>query len=262
MSALATLARRDFQLARSYRLAVPHDIGWGVVELLIYFFISRVVGSPDESLGTAPSYFAFALAGILMGLVIGSSTGEIAARVREEELTGTLELVVAQPVRSAELALGYAAFPIAFALARVALYLTIAVVFLDVPAGEADWVGVAAVLVASALAFLALGVVAAAATVVFKRGGTIAELVIFGMTFVSGALFPIAALPAWLEPVGNAMPTRFAFDGLRDALYGGRGWSAEVGILLAMALVAVPAALWLFDRAIARAKRDGSLAQY
>lgn len=262
MNTFLTIARRDLSLKRSYRLALVHDLFWGIVQLFVYFFISRVVGTPEEDLGAAPSYFAFALAGILMGLVIGSVTSEIADRIREEELTGTLELVVAQPVRNAELALGYAAFPIAFALARVVLYVGIAIVFLDLPAGGTDWIGVAAVLLAAAAGFLALGIVAAATTVVFKRGGRIADLGIFAMIFLGGALFPVAALPGWLEPLGHVMPTRFAFDGLRDALFAGEGWLGEVAALGAMAAVAVPTSLWLFDRALARAKRDGSLAQY
>lgn len=262
MSTFLTLARRDLLLTRSYRLALPYDIGWGIVELLIYYFISRVVGAPEESLGAAPSYFAFALAGILMGLVIGSATSDIADRIREEQLTGTLELVIAQPVRVVELALGYAAFPITFALARVALYTLICIAFLGLPAGEADWIGVVAVLLASAAGFLALGIVAAAVTVVYKRGGTIAELGIFGMTFLGGALFPVSALPGWLEPIGNVMPTRLAFDGLRDALYAGEGWLLDVAALAGIAMIAVPASLWLFARALERAKRDGSLAQY
>jgi ABC-type multidrug transport system permease subunit len=262
VSTLATLARRDLLLARSYRLAIAYDIGWGVVEVIIYFFISRVVGAPEEELGAAPSYFGFALAGILMGLVIGSATSAIAQRIREEELTGTLEMVVAQPVRSDALALGYATYPIAFALLRVFLILTLAVAFLDLSAAEADWVGVAVVMVASAAAFLGLGVVAAAATIVYKRGGTIAELGIFAMIFLGGALFPFSALPDWLEPVGRVVPTRFAFDGLRDALFAGEGWGGDVLALLAIAALAIPASLWVFGRALERAKRDGSLSQY
>ena len=262
MSTFLTLARRDLLLTRSYRLALPYDIGWGIVELLIYYFISNVVGAPDEDLGAAPTYFAFALAGILMGLVIGSATGDIAERIREEELTGTLEMVIAQPVHATRLALGYAVFPVAYALVRVVLYVLVAVVVLDLSADDADWIGFAAVLLASALGFLALGIVAAAVTIVFKRGGTIAELGVFAMTFLGGALFPVSALPGWLEPLGKVMPTRFAFDGLRDALFAGSGWAAEVAILLAIALVALPASLWAFAGAIERAKRDGSLAQY
>ena len=48
------------------------------------------------------------------------------------------------------------------------------------------------VLVAATVAFLPLGVLAAAATVVFKRGQNLVGVAIFAMTFVGGALFRLA----------------------------------------------------------------------
>ena len=262
MRIVAAFALRDLLLLRSYRFALAYDLGWGVAQLLVYYFISRLIGVPTEDLGAAPSYFEFVVAGIFGTLVLGAATSEIGERIREEELTGTLEMVVAQPVRSALLALGYAGFPITFALVRVLLYLLVAILFLDFAAADADWVGVAAVLIASAASFLAIGIVAAAVTVVYKRGGRIAGLAIFAMTFFGGALFPISALPSWLEPVGRAMPTRFSFDGLRQALFAGEGWLRDVAALSGVSVVALPLSLWIFSLAIERAKRDASLAQY
>jgi len=124
-----------------------------------------------------------------------------------------------------------------------------------------SWLGVVVMFAASSAAFLALGVLAAAATIVFKRGGTVVGVAIFAMTFAGGALFPLGVLPGWLETIGKAMPTRFAFDGLRGALFGG-GWGTEAAALAGISAVAVPISVWLFDLALERAKRQGSLAQY
>ena len=117
-------------------------------------------------------------------------------------------------------------------------------------------------LLAAALAFLALGILAAAATVVFKRGERIVGVMIFAMTFAGGAMFPLGVLPGWLEAIGKAMPTRFAFDGMRAALYGGGGWGSDAAVLIGIAVVAIPLSFWLFSLALDRAKRNGSLAQY
>jgi len=250
MKTVAAFAGRDFLVLRSYRFALASDFGWGVVNLLVYFFISRLIGLPVEDLGAAAGYFEFVVAGIVASLVLGAVTTETSDRIREEELTGTLEIVVAQPVRAELLALGYAAFPVMFALVRVLLYLVIAITFLDFDAASADWIGVGAVLLASAAGFLALGIVAAAVTIVFKRGGRVADLAVFAMTFLGGALFPISTFPSWLEPLGRMMPTRFAFDGLREALFAGEGWLNDVAVLGGVAAVALPLSLWIFDRAV------------
>ena len=44
-----------------------------VIDLVLYFFISRVVGISAADLGSAPSYFAFALVGVLMSLMSATS---------------------------------------------------------------------------------------------------------------------------------------------------------------------------------------------
>ena len=249
MTALAAIARRDFVLRRSYRLAFGADLVFVVVDLLLYYFISDVVGPvPAADLGGAPSYFAFAVSGIVMSLVLMSATADITNRIREEQLTGTLELLCVQPVRTWQLGYGTASFPLAFALVRAAAYLVIAVIALDLPTDSTDWPGVAAMLLTASMAFAPIGVLGAAATIVFKRGGAIAGLLVFAMTFVSGALFPLSLLPEWLQAIGRAMPTRFAFDGLRAALFENGGWETDAVVLLVIAVVAAPISVWILAR--------------
>jgi ABC-2 type transport system permease protein len=94
------------------------------------------------------------------------------------------------------------------------------------------------------------------------RGQSISALIIFGMGFLGGAFFPVSVLPDWLEPVASIVPPRYAFDGLRAALYEGHGWWGDLLVLLAFSVVMVPVAVWLFERALHHGRRAGSLAQY
>jgi hypothetical protein len=68
-------------------------------------------------------------------------------------------------------------------------------------------------------------------------------------------------LPGWLEPIAEVMPTRFSFDGLRDALFGG-SWSGDVAVLCLFAVGLLPPALWAFAASLRAAKRSGSIAEY
>ena len=263
VTAILALSRRDFLTARSYRLPFIADVTWGVIDLVLYYFISKIVGPiPAADLNGAPSYFAFALAGILLSLMIGSATDEIAGRIRDEQLTGTLELLCAQPLRTGALAAGYSAFPFAYAAARITVYLVIAIAALGFDTASTDWLGVIVMFLVSGLSFSVLGILAAAAVVVFKRGEIVVTAAIFAMTFVSGALFPISVLPDWLQPIGEVMPTNFAFSGLRDALFVGSGWGSDALVLLAMGIVGLPLAALAFERAIRHARRRGTLAEY
>ena len=260
---LVALARRDFQIRRSYRVAFVLDLVLGLLNVVIYYFISRTfVDAETADLGAAPTYFAFALVGIAITTVVAATTSEVSAVIRQEQLTGTLEALVTQPVSPAQLSLGIAVLPAMFAVVRVALYLVIAALWLGVDLGGARWDGFFAVLAATALAMVAIGVLSCAVVLVVKRGEIIVAMVVFGMGLVGGAFFPVSVLPSWLEPIGRVVPTRFAFDGARGAIFSGSGWADDVAYLLLFAVVMLPLSLVLFVQALTVARRTGSLGQY
>src|SRR5215218_10283001 len=122
LSAVLALMRRDYLIRTSYRLVLVLDLFIGVLDVLIYYFISETFkGGVTASLGAAPSYFAFALVGIAVTAVVTATTSGIAAGVRDEQLTGTLEALVTQPVSAAEMAVGMCGMPFALATFRVGL---------------------------------------------------------------------------------------------------------------------------------------------
>jgi ABC-2 type transport system permease protein len=263
LRAIVALVRRDFLIRASYRAMLVLDLVIGLLDVLIYYFISETFqGAATTSLGAAPTYFAFALVGIAVTTVVSATSGGIAMRVREEQLTGTLEALVTQPVTTLEMSIGMCGLPFLLASFRVGLYLLLGGALLGVDFSEADWVGFLIVLTATGTAMSSIGIVTAAAVVVVKRGYTIAAVLVFGMGLLGGAFFPISVLPDWLEPVGKVVPLRFAFDGLRQALYIGSGWETEALVLIVITLTAIPMAVWLFSRAILYGRRSGSLSQY
>jgi ABC-2 type transport system permease protein len=262
LSAVAALVRRDFLIRTSYRLALVLDFFIGVLDLVVYYFISQTFeGGATASLGTAPSYFAFALVGIAVTAVVTATSSGIGVGIRDEQLTGTLEALVAQPLSAIEMAIGMCGMPFVLASFRVGLYLIVGGALFGVDFGDANWLGLLLLLTATAMAMSAVGIATAAAVMVIKRGQSISALIIFGMSLLGGAFFPVSVLPDWLEPLASIVPTRFAFDGLRAALYGG-GWVDDWVVLLGFSAVTVPAAIWLFKRALLHGRRAGSLAQY
>jgi ABC-2 type transport system permease protein len=262
--AIAAIVQRDYQLARSYRLAFGMDLLLGFANLILYFFISRTFTGVDRTaeLHGAPSYFAFAVVGIVITVVMTAASTSLAMRIREEQLTGTLEALVVQPLSSFELAVGLVGFPFLFAMVRALAYLGIAWAWLDVDLARADWSGVALVFLTAGLALTSLGIALGAIVLVIKRGDVLASLAVFALGLISGSLFPISVLPDWLEPLAKISPLRFAFDGLRSALYRGGGWGDDVAVLAVFGALTFPVAVWIFDRSLRFAERKGSLAQY
>ena len=262
-AAVSAIARRDFLVVRSYRLAFVLDIFYGVIELAVYYFISRTFGGiSPASLHGAPSYFAFAAVGVVLGAVVYATSVSVAGRVREEQLTGTLEVLAAQPLTPLELCIGVVSFPFVFASLRAGLYLIVASFWMHLDVSHTSWAGVVAILFSAAFALAPIGIIAGAVVLVLKRGQVLNSMLISAMTILGGAVFPISILPDWLEPVGRVMPMRFAFDGVRAALFQGHGWAHDALALVGFGAALAPIAVATFALALGRAKESGTISQY
>jgi ABC-2 type transport system permease protein len=236
------------------------DLLFGLVSLAIYYFISRTFQSVHSSnLAGAPSYFAFAAVGVALSLVVTVASVRVAQRMREEQLTGALEILVAQPVSAPELALGLAGFHFAFASVRAVLYLLVANVIFSADFSSADWGGFVVMIAVTAVALAPVGIAVGAAVLALKRAELLASLATLALALAGGAYFPIDVLPGWLQPLAHVLPTTFAFNGVRGALYRGEGWTTPAGELLAFAVVALPLSIAVFWFALDLARRRGSL---
>jgi ABC-2 type transport system permease protein len=260
---VAAVIRRDYDIVNSYYRVWFFEIFIGSLSLVTYYFISKVfTGISPAGLQGAPSYFDYAVVGVAITTVIAVACASLAFTVREEQLTGTLEALTAQPVTASELALGLAGYHFLFSVARAAFYLGIAAALLGADFSGASWEGAAVALVVTGVALTSIGVALGALVILFKRVEALGSVVTFGLGLLGGAFFPIAVLPGWLEAVARIVPTRLAFDSVRAALYRGEGWLEPVLGLGAFAIVSLPIALWMFGWAIGLSRRRASLTQY
>ena len=257
------LVGRDWRITRSYRAALVTDLTFGCLNLLVYYYISHTLKvSVRGGLDGAPSYFAFAAVGVSLSVVLQAAIMGVSRRLREEQLTGTLEALCAQPISASEIAVGLAGFPFLFAVFRAFLYLLLAGLLLGLSFAHCAWLGLVLSFVVTGLALGAVGVALAGLVLVFKRAEAVGSLGVFGMTLLGGAFFPTAVLPHWVRPVADVVPTRFAFDAARDALFGRPEWLASTLVLLGMAAGLGTVSLILFSLALRHSVRHGTLNQY
>jgi ABC-2 type transport system permease protein len=262
-TAIAALIRRDRKIITSYRLSFVLELFFGIVNLAMYFFISKTFEDLSASdLGGAPTYFAYAAVGVIMGAVLDATSSSVGYRIREEQVTGTLEAVSTAPITPLELCVGLVGFPFFFASARAAFYLLVAAILMDLDVGSTSWIGLALVFVATGAAIAPFGILAGAAVLVMKRGQLISGTLMFLMTLLAGMVFPVSVLPARLEALSALIPLRYAFDGARQALFVGSGWEDDVLVLVVAAVILWPLSVVVFSKAGAWARRAGSLAEY
>ena len=172
---------------------------------------------------------------------------------REKE-RGTLESLLVSPLRPWQIIVGKVLPYLGLGLTIVLLVLAAAWGVFRVP-----FRGSLALLLGEALLYtlvsLALGVLIAARTST-QRSAMLAALVgtMMPNALLSGMIFPIASMPAWLRPVTYIVPARWFIIIARGVMLEGVGlvnlW-IETGVLVLMTLVLLVAAVRSFDARLA-----------
>jgi len=97
------------------------------------------------------------------------------------------------------------------------------------------------------------------------RWGQGAESMAWGAAFaiapISGVYYPVATLPAWLQPVAWALPSSYVFEGMRAALIDGSFRADLMAWALLLDLVYLALGAALFFAAFEDARRRGKLLQ-
>ena len=200
--------------------------------------------------------FAPALVGFVVFFLVFILTGISFLR---ERIGGTLERLLATPVRRLEIVVGYSLGFAIFATLQVALVLTFLLGSLHIgaigPLPDIN-IGLGVPIAGSpVLAFVITLLLAIAAVNLGIFLSTFARtefqilqfipLVIVPQGLLSGIFWPIESLPGVLQPIARLMPMTYGIDGLREVLVKGSGladWPVQLDIIV-LAAVAVVLAL-------------------
>lgn len=258
---------KDLMMAMSYRFATLLAVIEVMSGLLTYFFIDRLFG--QEVVGYlrpyGVGYFAYVLLGLALFSFMGTGISGLAAQVGWEQVKGTLEAILATPLRPGTLALGLSLSGVLYACGEMAGYLLFGVVLLGAPMGNANIISIVVILVLAVISFNSLGLLAASVIMIFKRGNPVAWILQGVAGLVGGVYFPVEVLPKWLQAISALIPVTYAVRGLQLAVYQGAALPTLWGEILPLAFLAavlLPIGLLSFAAAIRKAKRDGSLAHY
>jgi ABC-2 type transport system permease protein len=263
---VAAFIRRDWAIARSYRLPFIFDVVQSLFSLVLVYFLAKLfTGSVAlKGIGDKAGYFGFAVIGLAVLGVLTTSLVTFAERLRTDQTTGTLETVLATPTPAWLMVLASAAYELLFSTVSAAVMLVAAVVIFGLRF-DVNGLGVPLALLAfivSISAFASLGLAYAAFVMVFKQGNHLLSLVGVALSLFSGVYFPVKLLPTPLRLVSEALPITQGIAVLRQILLANERPWGKIGILAATAAVFLPLSLMLLDRAINRARRAGTLGQF
>lgn len=101
-----------------------------------------------------------------------------------------------------------------------------------------------------AIAFVSVGLFLGSFFDSFEGFQFVVSFVTFPLFFLSGALYPLTGLPAWLTVLTRLNPATYAVDGLRGALLGTYAFhpALDLAVIGAFALAFIALGTWAFRR--------------
>lgn len=264
---LPAFVRRDVKVALSYRVAFASDVLGLAAQVIVFSFIAKLIDPSRLPTfdGSQITYLEFVVTGLVLNLALGVLLYRVAGAIRQEQLQGTLESLMATPTATATVQIGSVASTLLMVPLRATLMMgAIALVFglgFD-PAGIAP---AALVMVALVPFAWGLGLATGAAIVTFRRGSGMLGAGTTLLGLASGAVFPLSLLPGWIAAVAEWNPLAIAIDGVRQALLGSAGWGealADVALLVPLSGLTLVAGISLFRLALDRERRLGTLGMY
>lgn len=256
--------KRDFLSEISYRLAFLMQIAGTFLTLLAFYYLTKMIDPNAAGLDGIPP-FSWFLMGLAFQFYFSTALFAFSAKIRSEQMLGTLEAMLVSPTPTSIVIFASAAWDFAYGAIRVVLYLLFAMLVFDVHLHTSGLGAFAVGVVFTLLSSAGLGILSASFILYFKRGDPINFLLSGATTLLGTVFFPVEQLPEWIRPASDYLPITWSLRIVRGSLLQGKGF-AELGReLLALALltaVLLPLGLIASRFAIRRAKREGTLIQY
>jgi ABC-2 type transport system permease protein len=256
---------RDFQLAISYRLQSFIRVLSILIAVTTLYFISRIfAGFDNQRFSQWQNPLAAWLTGLAMLNYFMTGFSSLATAIRQEQMQGTLESVLLTPISIPTVIISSSAWNYVQATFYSFLYLFFGWLFFNVQY-RGNYLLALLFLVLTTLVLACIGILSASFAMVFKRGDPFGILLGTGSALFSGVFFPTQLLDKNFGTVSRLLPPTYGLDGIRRVLIQGQGLSEvrePLTMLFIFLLILLPFSLWVFGRAVRRAKREGSLIQY
>jgi ABC-2 type transport system permease protein len=205
----------------------------------------------------------YLLIGALLWTYLSMVFFEVSFAITWERWEGTIEYTFMAPIKRLTHLLGMCAASLIYGILRAAVIGLGVIALFRLDLSHANWLTALLLFAAATLPLLGLGIFTSILPLLSPEKGEQMAFAVQGvLLLISGVYYPISVLPGPLRLVGMVSPLTYTLDGVRQALLRGLSLAAalpDIGILLLMGTVLVPASVWCFSRAETRAKRLGLL---
>ena len=206
----------------------PPNISWGML-FPFAFLLAFTLRNPANPEDLVPGLLA-------LTLLFGATSME-AIVITFERRIGALERLQLAPMRLPALLFGKLLGGMVFGL--ITAFVTLAISAATFGVDTVRWLILLSIMVLSAAAFSALGVLVSVAVKEVFEAQTLANALRFPMIFLGGAFVPVTSFPLALKVLARLLPLTYSVEGLRAALGQGSPMVALRGsaVLLAFTVV-------------------------
>jgi ABC-2 type transport system permease protein len=260
--AFMAVMRRDLHVYLSYRIRLVSQVLTALFSLTLFYYVSRLIHL--SVFRSHDSYFGFVVVGLALVSVMYSCF-LIPEFVRQELIAGTFDRMLLSPFGAVRGVIAMTLFPLVLSFTLAVLTLALGCVLFGL---RLHWSTVplsVPVMGLALLAFLPLGLLFAALTVVVKQGSVGTNWVIALMALTGGVYFPTTVLPGWLQVAGKLQPFTPATNVLRHLLVNSpvaASFGASMLKLTAFAAVLLPVSVFVLATAIRVGQRRGTIIEY
>src|ERR1700722_4163937 len=256
---VAAITLRQLYLMRSSPTRVLPMIAWVAIDIILWGFISRYLNSVTS---TGINFISSLLGAVLFWDFFTRVMQGVTMAFFEDVWSRNFINVFASPMLISEYLCGLVATGVATSLVGLIVMLLIATVIFGLHFAALGLLLLPFLLVLF-LFGIALGVLASAMVLRLGPASEWLGWAIPGLLspFV-GVFYPLSPLPAWMRAVGHLLPPSYVFENMRSVV-GGHGYSGAALVAgIALALLDILLAAWLFTSIYRYAVRSGLLARY
>jgi ABC-2 type transport system permease protein len=256
---IAAIALRQFYLMRSSPTRVLPILAWVAIDIVLWGFISRYLNSVTSR---GINFVASLLGAVLFWDFFTRVMQGVSMAFLEDVWSRNFINVFATPLLISEYLTGLVLTGIATSAVGLIVMLTLATTIFGL-----SFLSLGLLLVPFLLVLflfgIALGILASALVL---RLGPASEWLVWPIPallspFV-GVFYPLSTLPAWMRAIGHLLPPSYVFENMRSVV-AGHGFSARgLALAVALALLDILLATWLFTAIYRYAVRSGLLARY
>lgn len=214
---------------------------------ILYFAVFGVaVGQRIGSVGDF-DYVTFIVPGVVLMQVATQAYANNSSSIFQAKIDGYLEDVLSAPMHAWQVALAVLLGGVLRSLLVGGLVLVGASFIADVPVAHP--LEAVVLLVAVAVLWASIGVIAGIYAQTFDQHTLISNLLITPLIFVGGVFYSIEMLPSHLQLFTRLDPLFYQVNGLRHAFLGtsDASFAAALGSTVALAAIAFGVLVWLFQ---------------